>query len=189
MRRLVSVIGAVGLLTLMLASASGATAKTTGARSTASSRSRLAKEEAQGSVCSRAFSLCAEAKNYEGYEGAYTGHDEPATLFYSNTPGSGNNAHYLFRLPTDPPQAPTQDGTGGTPNFMLHPAFWFGMVMCDTQGSPNYTHVCTPDSDTNIFDSPNRNSPKWIGHHPGQAFMEMQFYPPGWVNWPSGTDN
>jgi hypothetical protein len=187
MRRLVSVIGAVGLLTLMLASASGATAKTTGARSTASSRSRLAKEEAQGPICSRAFSLCAEAKNYEGYEGAYTGHDEPATLFYSNTPGSGNNAHYVFRLPSDPPQAPAQDGTGGTPNFMLHPAFWFGMVMCDTQGSPNYTHVCTPDSDTNIFDSPDRNSPKWIGHHPGQAFMELQFYPPGWVNWPSGN--
>src|SRR5262249_49885572 len=154
MRRLVGIISVVGMLTLMLVNGSGAMARTTGARSAASHpRMTLKKEEAHGPVCARAYSLCAEAKNYEGYEGADTGHDEPATLFSSTTPGSGNNAHYVFRLPSDPPQAPTQDGTGGTPNFMLHPTFWFGMVMCDTQGSPNYTNVCTPDSDTNIFDS------------------------------------
>ena len=26
-----------------------------------------------------------------------------------------------------------------------------------------------------------------MGKHPGSAFMEMQFYPPGWVSWPAAT--
>src|SRR6516164_2245856 len=43
---------------------------------------------------------------------AYTGHDEPSVLFYSNTPGSGNNNTYTMKLPTDPPTPPAQDGTG-----------------------------------------------------------------------------
>src|SRR5207245_2374950 len=56
---------------------------------------------------------------------------------------------------------------------------------------PNFTKTCVPDTDDNIFDDPPSSSPKWIGHHPGAAYMEMQFYPPGWVNWPdhpSGCD-
>ncbi len=47
----------------------------------------------------------------------YIGHDEPATLFYSNKPGSGNDVTYQMRMPTDPPTAPRQDGSGGTDNF------------------------------------------------------------------------
>src|SRR5438552_2926035 len=67
--------------------------------------------------------------------------------------GSGNNATYLLRLPKDPPTLPKQDGTGGTFNFQLHPAFWFGMALCDNQSAPEFTHAaCAPDSDTNIFD-------------------------------------
>ena len=38
-----------------------------------------------------------------------------------------------------------------------------------------------PDSDTNIFDGTNPADPDYIGKHPGTAFMELQFYPPGWV--------
>jgi len=121
-----------------------------------------------------------------GY-GKYVGHDEPSTLFYSHKPGSGNNNLYLVRLPKDPPQPPSQGGTGGTDNFMLHPAFWFGMAMCDTQSFPNYTNSCKADSDRNIYNSPNPASPRYIGKHPGTAFMEMQFYPPGWVDWPLAT--
>ena len=111
----------------------------------------------------------------------YIGHDEPSALFYSNAAGSGNNDLYRLTLPTDPPTMPNQAGTGGTWNFQLHPAFWFGMAMCDTQSDPNFTRTCTPDSDTNIFNSPDPNSPRYIGKHPGTAFMEMQFYPPGWA--------
>ena len=39
----------------------------------------------------------------------YIGHDEPATLFYSNTPGAGNDVTYQLRLPKDPP--PSQPRT------------------------------------------------------------------------------
>jgi hypothetical protein len=124
----------------------------------------------------------------------YTGHDEPSVLFYSNTPGSGNNNTYTLHLPKDPPTSPAQDGTGGTANFQLHPAFWFGMAMCDDQSAPNpggssfgATVPCTPDSNSNIFTSNDPTSSNYIGLHPGTAFMEMQFYPPGWVPWPAGN--
>jgi hypothetical protein len=126
----------------------------------------------------------------------YIGHDEPATLFYSNRPGSGNNVAWRLRLPTDPPTAPRQNGSGGTDGFELHPTFWFGMVMCDSQGSPNpdgatldghATVPCTPDSNSNIYESTNPASSHYMGFGPGQAYEEMQFYPPGWVNWPQGN--
>jgi hypothetical protein len=61
------------------------------------------------------------------------------------------------------------------------------MAMCDTESAPNpgpSTLPCTPDSDTNIFDGSDPAAPDYIGKHPGTAFMEMQFYPPGWVPWP-----
>ena len=124
----------------------------------------------------------------------YTGHDEPSLLFYSNTAGSGNNQTYTMTLPSDPPKVPRQDGSGGTFNFQLHPAFWFGLAMCDDQSAPNpggsslgATVPCTADSDSNIFNSSDPTSPQYIGLHPGTAFMEMQFYPPGWVSWPAGN--
>jgi hypothetical protein len=131
--------------------------------------------------------LCSEVYDPIGYNGAYTGHDEPAVLFYSNVPGSGSSQIYRLRLPKDPPAPPNQNGTGGVFNFMLHPAFWFGMAMCDDQSAPNPggslvgpTIPCTPASDRNIFDSTNPASSHYIGKHPGAGFMEMQFYPPGW---------
>ncbi len=132
--------------------------------------------------------LCTEVFDPIGYEGAYTGHDEPAVLFYSNVRGSGNSNIYRLRLPKDPPTLPKQDGTGGTFNFQLHPAFWVGMAMCDDQSAPNPggslvgpNILCTPDSDSNIFDGSDPTKPNYIGKHPGTAFMEMQFYPPGAV--------
>ena len=131
--------------------------------------------------------LCTETKDVTDYEGNYIGHDEPALLFYSGKNGSGNSNVYFITLPKDPPTLPKQDGTGGTFNFQLHPAFWFGMAMCDTQSFPEFTNVCKPDTDENIFDDASPTSAHYIGHHPGTAFMEMQFYPPGWVLWPPGN--
>lgn len=131
--------------------------------------------------------LCTETMNPTNYEGNYTGHDEPSVLFYSNQAGSGNSSVYRLTLPKDPPMKPTQNGTGGTFNFQLHPAFWFGMAMCDSQSYPEYTNTCNPNTDSNIFDNGAPTAADYIGHHPGTAFMEMQFYPPGWVPWPSGN--
>jgi len=133
--------------------------------------------------------LCAEQlENPGAAEGYYVGHDEPALLFYSDAPGSGNSNVYRLRLPKDPPLLPQQDGSGGTWNFQLHPAFWFGMAICDDQGDPNPggspsggpNIPCKPDSDSNIYDSPDPTRADYIGRHPGTAFMEMQFYPPAW---------
>ena len=138
--------------------------------------------------------LCAEQRDNPGGKEYYVGHDEPSLLFYSSTPGAGFNNVYQIRLPKDPPMLPKQDGSGGTWNFQLHPAFWFGMAMCDDQGNPNPGGApgrpnipCAPDSDSNIFDSPDPAAPDYIGNHPGTAFMEMQFYPPGWFFSNSGA--
>ncbi len=133
--------------------------------------------------------LCAEQRDNPGGSEYYVGHDEPSLLFYSREPGSGSNNVYRLRLPKDPPLLPKQDGSGGTWNFQLHPAFWFGMAMCDDQGTPNPggspsagpNIPCAPASDSNIFDSPDPTAPDYIGRHPGTAFTEMQFYPPGWL--------
>jgi len=152
---------------------------------------------------------CAEpALNWDEYRGwyqakadgakfwGYTGHDEPAALFYSNKAGSGNNVTFQMVLPKDPPTRPQQDGSGGTDSFQLHPTFWIGMNVCDSQGSPNpdgtaldghATVPCKADSNANIYESSNPKSSHYMGLGPGQAYEEMQFYPPGWVNWPAGN--
>jgi hypothetical protein len=137
--------------------------------------------------CDELTALCFEPNDAIGYEGAYTGHDEPSLLFYSDVPGSGNSSLYTVRLPTDPHLQPNQAGTAGTWNFQLHIATWFGMALCDNQSAPEFTHApCTPDSDTNIFDGTDPAGHDYIGKHPGTAFLEVQFYPPGWVAWPPG---
>jgi hypothetical protein len=141
--------------------------------------------------CEDSGSLCAEREDNFSYDpeykGKYIGHDEPAVAFYSSRPGSGNFNVYIVRLPKDPPKFPTDPFRNGAPlsatvwNFQQHPSFWFGMAMCDTQSFPLATNTCTPDSDSNIFDNGDPTAPAYIGKHPGTAFMEFQFYPPGWI--------
>ena len=102
----------------------------------------------------------------EGYSGRgednghYIGHDEPSTQFNSNESGSGNNVRYTVVLPREEPLPATQ-------TFENMPAFWFSMALCDPGSFPQ--HPCTPDSDT--------NNPSVAG----SAFLEMQFYPPGFA--------
>lgn len=130
--------------------------------------------------CSTGNPTCTEVWDSEKVfgEGHYVGHDEPSNLFYSNQPGSGNQMRYGLTLPKDP--SPTSIGPNKSFNFELHIAFWFGMAMCDTQSYPELLSTCTPDSNANIVDP--AISPK----HPGTAFMELQFYPPGWSLKPFG---
>ncbi|NUP49491.1 MAG: hypothetical protein HOW97_19615 [Catenulispora sp.] len=141
--------------------------------------------------CATNRAMCTEVDDSEFVfgENHYIGHDEPANLFYSDIPGAGNDNTYFLRLPKDPPQQPVQDGSGSSWNFQLHPAFWFGMAMCDDQSAPapGANAACRPDSDSNIYTDTDVNSPHYIGKHPGAGFMEMQFYPPGWAAWPAGV--
>ena len=138
--------------------------------------------QAEKLLCNEGSPICAETADALGYQGRYTGHDEPSLLFYSDTPGSGNNAQYRLVVPQDPPTLPKQNGKGGTFNFQNRIAFWFGMDLCDNQSAPEFTHApCTPNSDSNIFDGADPTKADYIGRHPGTAFLELQFYPPGWV--------
>ena len=123
--------------------------------------------------CSYSTSLCTEIANPQDVWGStYVGHDEPSALFYSSRPGAGNSMSYQITIPRDP-GGPYNNSK--TYNFELRPAFWFGMAMCDTFSYPETVSTCKPDSDSNAVDV--RTSTK----HPGSAFMELQFYPPGWV--------
>lgn len=146
-------------------------------------------------LCKANPAICTETLDPWSYDGTYTGHDEPSVLFYSSTPGSGNSNLYRMTLPTQPGTKPAQDGSGSTWDFQLHPAFWFGMAMCDDQSAPNpggspvvgAQIPCTPDSDKNIFTGTTPGASDYMGLTPGTAFMEMQFYPPGWGNVGTGV--
>jgi hypothetical protein len=102
----------------------------------------------------------------------YVGHDEPSMLFYSNQPGSGNNSTYQLTLPKEPAGTPNANGSSPvTWDFQLHPAFWFGMILCNAGSYPEQTKNCTRDSNSNITT---------LDKAPGQSFLELQFYPPGY---------
>jgi hypothetical protein len=182
-----SVVQFRGWLVCNLACATLLLASTTAAAQTSPIREKLLDCYANSGV------LCAET--LESPPWTYIGHDEPSLLFYSNQSGSGYTNIYRLTLPKDPPLAPKQNGHGGTWNFQLHPAFWFGMAMCDDQSAPNPAGSpiagpnikCKPASDANIYDGPDASKPDYIGKHPGTAFMEMQFYPPGWITGNSPT--
>jgi len=109
--------------------------------------------------------------------GWYVGHDEPSVKFISSRPGSGNTMTYVMKLPRDPKKAPTANGKV-VDYAQLSPAPWFGLPICDPKSYPQ--NPCKPDSDTNSGTISDPNSA-------GSAFMELQFYPPGFT--PAWTDN
>jgi hypothetical protein len=125
---------------------------------------------AKSAACSSGPLMCTEVQdNYAAFGDTYVGHDEPSVLYYSNTAGAGNQNQWQLTLPKDPPPSVKP---GRSWSFQLTPTFWFGMAMCDTQSYPQQVSTCTPDSDSNITS---------LASHPGTAFTELQFYPPGWV--------
>jgi hypothetical protein len=122
--------------------------------------------------------ICTDVRGFNHYprfydNGHYIGHDEPSIRFLSQQPGSGNNVTFTERLPLDPAAMPTvgHPGHDVTHWFELTPAPWFGMSVCDPRSYPQTP--CTPNSDSN---APHGDFPGG-----GGAFMEMQFYPPGFA--------
>jgi hypothetical protein len=116
--------------------------------------------------------------------GAYIGHDEPDMTFLSERAGSGNSVTWSETLPKDPAAAPTvsQPGSDVSHWFELSVAPWFSMAMCDPNSYPQT--ACTPKSDSNAPKcSPGVGAGCDHGGFPGGggAFMEMQFYPPGFA--------
>jgi hypothetical protein len=121
--------------------------------------------------------LCTDIRGLKGWghrfydNGHYIGHDEPSIRFLSTRPNSGDNVTFTERLPRGPAAAPTVNHPGHdvTRWFELSPAPWYGMSICDPQSYPQTP--CRPNSDSN---APHGKFPGG-----GGAFMEMQFYPPG----------
>jgi hypothetical protein len=105
--------------------------------------------------------------------GHYIGHDEPDMTFLSSAPGSGNDVSWSETLPRDPSALPTvaHPGSDVTHWFELSIAPWFSMAMCDGNSYPQSS--CAPKSDA--------NAPRADYNGGGSAFMEMQFYPPGFA--------
>jgi hypothetical protein len=130
--------------------------------------------------CRTGSFLCTEVSDPEEVFGneQYVGHDEPSLLFYSNKPGSGNQMRYRGILPKEPPSKVIPGMRSYS--FMNYVAFWYGMAMCDTQSYPETVKTCVPDSDANITRAAAPN-------HAGAAYMELQFYPPGYVQQFNGS--
>jgi hypothetical protein len=105
--------------------------------------------------------------------GHYIGHDEPSVRFLSAQPGSGDNTTLTERLPVEPAALPTvrHPGRDVTHTFELTVAPWLSTTVCDPQSTPMLP--CTPQSDAN---APSGSSPG-----AGAAFVELQFYPPGFA--------
>ena len=124
------------------------------------------------SVCESHRALGADP--YDSIGDGYVGHDEPSVLFKSSVPGSGNDITYELTLPLEPKQKPENDGSGGTWDFQLRPTFWFGLTLCDSESAPEFTKTCIRDSDANDLVGARPTKPDFIGHHPGNAYMELQ---------------
>jgi len=114
----------------------------------------------------RTNDICTDFKGYDGgrgYDnGHYVGHDEPSVQFVSNVGGSGNNTQWQITLPKE-------RALPATKTFENQIAFWFSMALCDPRSYPQ--NPCTPDSDSNTGSG--------LVTDAGSAFLEMQFYPPG----------
>jgi hypothetical protein len=120
---------------------------------------------------------CADIRGGWGgrfYEnGHHIGHDEPSIRFLSSRPGSGSNFSTTEKLPTDPSGMPTvrKPGHDVTHWFELSVAPWISTDVCDPDSAP--LTPCTPRSDAN---APHGSYPGG-----GAAFVELQFYPPGFA--------
>jgi hypothetical protein len=111
----------------------------------------------------RAHDVCTDFRTAEGRgedNGVYIGHDEPSVDYLSSAPHSGNNMQWKVTLPRERPLPATQ-------SFENYLAFWFGLALCDPNSGFLPRGPCIPNSDA--------NDPSIAG----SAFLEMQFYPPG----------
>jgi hypothetical protein len=121
--------------------------------------------------------VCADPRTdpherFEDHE-HYIGHDEPSVRFLSTQPGTGDDVTMTEVLPVEPKQDPTVTRPGGDVihTFELTVAPWLSMDLCDDNSFPQLP--CTPERDA--------NAPKDRYPGGGAAFLELQFYPPGFA--------
>jgi hypothetical protein len=186
------VVGAVLALTAQIMAApapartgAGAPARAAGAPAHATAAGPAVKPRKTGEIDCNGLSplqkpvretiACADPRGSWGgrfYEnGRYIGHDEPSATHISNRRGSGGDTTFTERPPVEPKGLPTvsKPGHDTTHFFELSVAPWFSNDVCDPNSAP--LTPCTPESDAN---APSGNYPG-----AGAAFVELQFYPPG----------
>jgi hypothetical protein len=186
LKGLTAAIGVIFVAALSLSgvSASAATAAKTTTTSTSVAPNPASEVDCNGwspkyqTIRKMAGATCVDpmkvtnGKGQRFYEnGHYVGHDEPSVKFISSAPGSGNTMSYLMKIPVDPRKTPTPNASV-TDYGELSVAPWFGLPMCDPHSYPQ--NNCTPDSDSNLGSISNPADA-------GSAFMELQFYPPGYT--------
>ncbi|HUD35518.1 MAG TPA: hypothetical protein VMR14_01390 [Streptosporangiaceae bacterium] len=121
--------------------------------------------------------MCIDPRGASGGRFSDNGHqlsgDDPSVRFISDLTGSGRNFKITERLPVDPPAPPAvaHPGKDVTHWFELSIAPWISTVVCDPDSAPLLP--CTPGSDA--------NAPKGSYPGAGSAFVEIQFYPPGFA--------
>ena len=123
--------------------------------------------------------MCLDPRALKGWDGRfyenghYIGHDEPSVRFISSRPGSGAFESFTERLPVEPRKLPTvrHPGRDVTHTFELTVAPWFSTTVCDPDSTP--MNPCKPVSDA--------NAPRGSYTGAGAAFVELQFYPPGFA--------
>ena len=131
-----------------------------------------------GSECTDMIRTEADGSAYRFLDnGHYIGHDEPSVKFLSNAAGSASAMTYVMRLAVDPKATPTVTSPRVSHYAELSPAPWFGLALCDPKSYPQ--NACAPASDANSggFSDP---------HAAGSAFMELQFYAPGFTPFVDG---
>ena len=135
----------------------------------------------QEPLCTSRASLCADA--YDNPAGEYVGHDEPSVEFKSNVPGSGNDITYTMTLPTEPAK-PSPPRAGPRRDVEL-PAPADVLVRPDAVRQRVRAGVHEEVHAGLRRQRPRRHEPRrranYIGKHPGNAYMELQFYGPGYV--------
>ena len=131
-------------------------------------------------LCQSHRALCADP--YDTVGGGYVGHDEPSVLFKSSVPGSGNDITYEMTLPKDPQQKPQERRLR---RHLELPAAADLLVRADAVrhgvGARVHQELHRRIPTRTTSSGSTRRKPDFIGKHPGNAYMELQFYGPGYV--------
>ncbi len=185
MRPLLAVAGLALAIALMPISPAGAAVKPKSAGLLDCNGFSLTQTSIKTSLACADLHNPTESDNRFSDNGHYIGHDEPNLNFVSDLKGSGGDVTWQFTIGQDPEALPTntQPGSDNSRYFELTPAVWFSMNLCDPGSYPQ--NPCTPNSDAN---APSVQCLVTFPCHGGflgggSAFMELQFYPPGFGPW------
>ena len=135
------------------------------------------------SLCQERPFMCLDPFHSIGKNGAYTGHDEPTVQFSSHRPGTGGKRLHVLRHAAEesadeaqPSRHRRDVGLPAARDVLVGPHALRHRVLAEL-----HEDVHAEQRRNAVFRSSNAHSPHFIGKGPGNAFIELQFYSPGWV--------